>query len=331
MDCLEQSLRKRRSRNLVNMDKFVVYLICFGRNERVFLDKCLCYVIAKKLKTLHLVISYSDVSDGVYNLPSTVLCSDSLEVLYIRGCIVRLPRSVLKPSPLKILDMKSVDMDDGVLESVLLCCPFLEELHIHSDSELKTLNLFDHEKLRVVDISGCVMKKVDINLLNVTSLSVVQHLRFKTFVINITNYANIKKLILQRAVMNADRLGYIITELLHLEWLSLKFCNIRGKLSISSASLQILETHNWETHRLSHWQGFSELEIDSPNLSFFYYYGDMIPVCSNAWALSMVKLKISALKTIDNYMKFAEFLKGIHGCSERLILDGFEFTNEVRH
>lgn len=180
---------------------------------------------------------------------------------------------------LKKLDIHYVYFANPEFWSTLLDCPLLEELCLSDCSGLENVELFGQDRLKIIETNGGNVKMVDINILNVNSLSVAKDLG--TFEIDIMNFRDLKILKLELAVIKVNLLSNIILGLLKLECLSLLRCVIGKQLKISSISLERLEIINWDwwTEISNRKEDFVELEIDTLNLSYFNYGNNFINLC----------------------------------------------------
>lgn len=316
LDYLERTLPNRY------FNEFVIDFAFCDSNDYVLVNKCLGYAIASNIKSLKVSFEECPLFNyRKYNLPSRVLCSNSIEVLELGYCNVSMPRrtNIGLPS-LRKLDMCAVDFEDQVFGGVLVGCPLLEELHLRYCTGLETLELCGHDKLRDIDIVLEDLQLVNVNLMSISSLSIVQY-GGDVFEINMTGCKNLRNLKLKGAILKDNRLCKMISELSILECLCLKECDVGGELDISSASLKRFKFYNEE--------GLLQLlKMDSPNLSHFTYHGEVINLSSNAFALSRINLRFWPLETRESYVKFVEFLAQFHGCSEMLSLMDFDFCDD---
>lgn len=317
-DCVEQALRNRNNQS-ITLESLNIDTVLCRRREAGYVNRIIGYAIGSNVKRL--TFNFED-SAANYYVPETVFSGSSIEVLELQHCHVRLCRTIVVsklPSLIK-LNMSEVDIDDHGLKTVLAGCPLLEELYVSSCPGLKTVDLFGHEKLKKIDIDGWDLEKVDVNLVNLASLFVFHLAQGGTFDIGMTNCANLRRLELVGAVVKRNRLSCIISELLLLECLELRDCQVGEKLIVSNASLEGIEIRNCE--------GLIELVIDSPNLRRFTYYGDIINICHDASALSRINLSFWPYRKMEKYIKLVELLGQFHGCSGELTLSSLYFKED---
>ncbi|KAK2654061.1 hypothetical protein Ddye_013917 [Dipteronia dyeriana] len=341
LNYLEQTLRNHHIKGSMSMEKFSIETKLFGDIETKlfgdkeyvsFVDRCICYAIENNVKKLKLGILskiWYEHEFGLrraswYDLPPIVLCSNSIEVLKLRGC--KLELSNVKLPSLRRLHLLEVYSNSRVINNLLVWCPLIEDIVISNCSGIASLELFGLERLNDIMIANNKeLKLVDMEKLNVSSLSVVQSssivqsLSFVQpltilFVINVTFCTNLKNLRFVEAYIKDEWLCKLISELTLLECLELRLCNKLKSVKISSTSLK--------TFSIFRCTNVVKLEIDTHKLTHFTYDGGMMVLfCRNALALSYVDLSLSWTNLDTDWnAKFIELLVQFHKCSVILSL-----------
>ncbi|XP_071723254.1 F-box/FBD/LRR-repeat protein At5g44980-like [Rutidosis leptorrhynchoides] len=113
----------------------------------------------------------------VWNLQPIVLATNTIQVLKLGGDISLLSCSdvdVQLPLLHKLV-LSHVEVDDEVLESLLSKCPLLTSVKIQGCGKLKKIELLKHpllSKVKVLDYSSSVLKKIEIRAQNLKNVAV---------------------------------------------------------------------------------------------------------------------------------------------------------------
>ncbi|KAL5757651.1 hypothetical protein ACOSP7_020262 [Xanthoceras sorbifolium] len=337
---LEKSLRNRHRhcKDLVSMEKFNMVVDLFEDREFAsFVDRCVSYAIGCNVKKLRLdfATEHYDYDEGDrgkrwYNLPPIVLCAKSIEVLKLGRCKLELPiRNDAKLSHLRKLHLHEIDINNHVISNLFAGCPLIEEVIVGKCQGFDSIELFGLGRIiGIMMFDNWGFKRVDAKVLNVSSLTIVQHDAIIPFDINILYCTNLENIKLVGASITDEWLYKLTSELPFLESLYLGSCHKLKRIKISNPSLDTLQ--------ISECVKVVELEIDSPNLSDFTYDGGMISFCSNALALSNIDLYFNSIKLDTQWnVKLVELLSQFHSFSEMLKLkvskdEDFDVPKELR-
>ncbi|KAH9665484.1 putative F-box protein [Citrus sinensis] len=276
-------------------------------------DRCVCYAIESTVKELELHTILR--GDRLYHLPQMVVCSETVNVLDLFGCILlEFPgRNSVKLPSLRKLRLAQVRASDQVIENLVAGCPLIEDLIFEFCEGLKSIKLFGRSKLRDIKIKGGrEAEEVNINALNGHSITVVSPL--PSGKINEVSCKNLKSLFLCITSVVDETLSYHITRLVVLECLGLIVCFELQNIKISSPSLKRLEIFKCTK--------LAAVEIETPNLSKCKYNGGVVPFSSST-ALKLLETDLN-LYTINFdpqwYVKFIELIAKFHQWSKVLNL-----------
>ncbi|KAL5757640.1 hypothetical protein ACOSP7_020251 [Xanthoceras sorbifolium] len=296
LNCFERFLRNREWKSEIK--KFTIKEDLHEDPEMVLLaDRCVGYAIESNVKELELRFALWFVDNKQYRLPQVVLLAKSIEVLKLSGCSLELPRgnNILLHS-LRTLCLSQVDVE--LIEDLVSKCPSIQDLRLSMCwfESLKLTGFSKLNKLELEDIKG--LERLDIKALNVEFLSIVWSTIWLAprEISSLAFCENLKSIYFKRVPITDDEwLCNQISNLPHLECLSIHYSQTLKKIKISSPSLKTLS--------LVECRKLIKLEIDTPNLRFLHYRGTIITLCVNALALLKVDLDLPEFHWISEGLK----------------------------
>ncbi|KAK3219574.1 hypothetical protein Dsin_013544 [Dipteronia sinensis] len=147
-------------KDLVSMKKFYMVMgILEDQEFAPFVDKCASYAIGCNVKKLKLDFGLDDDDDDDnddegdrenrwYNLPPSVICAKSIEVLKLGKCKVGLPiGSDVKLSYLRKLHLHEVDINNHAINNLFSGCPLIEEMIIGECEGFESIEVFVLSKI----------------------------------------------------------------------------------------------------------------------------------------------------------------------------------------
>uniref|UniRef100_A0A1J3CS75 ADP-ribosyl cyclase/cyclic ADP-ribose hydrolase n=2 Tax=Noccaea caerulescens TaxID=107243 RepID=A0A1J3CS75_NOCCA len=178
------------------------------------------------LPDMNLISLKTLILSGCSKLCEFRLISENLESLYLDGTAIKdLPSDIVKLQRLILLNLKECRLL-GSLPECIGKLKALQELILFGCSNLKSLPNFDEnmENFRVLLLDGTSIEEVPKILRGVNNLLFLRHLSL-----------NRNNLI--------SSLGSDISQLYHLKWLDLKYCEKLVSISTLPPNLQCLDAH----------------------------------------------------------------------------------------
>ncbi|KAM7267624.1 hypothetical protein ACFE04_009790 [Oxalis oulophora] len=316
---VDRMLNTLRTQSL-NVKKFEVQMPLLDRDWANNIDRWIEHVVLEgNIKQLRIYL-HDDNAYGVnivevqYDLSPNIFISKSLVELQLGFCSLQsLPIETYLPS-LKELALRSIKVNDDVIQNLIAGCRNLEKLAIARCYGLKRLDVIDHLKLKKLKIVNntkleCIKIKgiPNMHTLAIGSLDLID----KNF--QLTRCENLRDLYI-RAPIKTDCLNDLLAKIPFLEKLSLGSCKelkcvtISGDSSLKSMIIQ-------RCYKLK------QVTIDTPNLREFKYWGNIIDL-SIVKCIPSVLFRIERLRDHNNmdddlwYSKHIQLLQKLNqSCS----------------
>ncbi|GMN56281.1 hypothetical protein TIFTF001_025384 [Ficus carica] len=231
--------------------------------------------------------------------------------------------SLAETSSLKKLKLAFTRIDNNSFRNLLASFPLLENLDIHrcfgftelyiSLPNLVKLKMFNYENLP---------PKVVIEAPNLQSFSYIRSFNSAGGIVFSTTMKSLTSLRIDRChFVSVSSIDELIAQIPNLEDLALESSKFLDGTRISHSNLKILKLH---------WcKGFTELEIDTPSLSFFCYYGRIVQFSTFRYCSGILNAQL-IMGSPDTewfwFIKLRNFLECLRDCRAvklRGYLEGF--------
>ncbi|KAK1680649.1 hypothetical protein QYE76_041497 [Lolium multiflorum] len=277
-----------------------------------------------------------------YKIPSS-LFSIGLEHLYLKNCIISLPRVFQGFDFLTVLDLDVFSTTDKNINNLVSCCPMLSMLRLCSFEGIKCLNI-QARKLECLEVNGMFedihldapnLKEADVTLLKCESYQSVAVDRGKSYMKQaLDNLRYIETLSLNGYILTYLSKGCIHSKLSavfdHLEsiWLEICFWDPRevltaGSLFHNAPMLKVLELRSFPWNEkfgpVSTWDqdqaSIEELTLQMDHLvtvivTDFLGLGCEVSFIGKllSWAPVLEEVKIEGKRKIDEIMVLKKLL-----------------------
>ncbi|XP_059455461.1 F-box/LRR-repeat protein At3g58930-like [Corylus avellana] len=145
-----------RCRQKLRLNKFNLKILVRLEPDYVLANRWIGYAIECNVKELNLDLkSYfydSEEEPDDYQVPESVLTAKSIVKLKLSGGSLKSCYSDINLSSLRKLDLKRVDMNDQIFQTLISGCPALEEITIGQCYGLKNIHVPSLPRLMVVTL-----------------------------------------------------------------------------------------------------------------------------------------------------------------------------------
>ncbi|XP_048492216.1 F-box/LRR-repeat protein At3g58900 isoform X2 [Beta vulgaris subsp. vulgaris] len=273
-------------RLITKLDKFKLYVPCFGLELKDRLDHWLGRAVLCQVRNLDLEIG----GEGPrYSVARSVLNASSITKLRLKKCELNLSSLRHTQLPrLRVLDLTNVYLDEVVMGRLLASCPNLEEFtcgYCYGLTRLEISGLTKIETVCVILESKDQLKAIKIKAPSLLEFSYMYRGSFDEESCNIAllGCRNLKKLELDRfRLMDCD-IFFLLDRFPVLEKLIFRDCHNLEFVKISSKHLVDLD--------LCGCRKLEKAEINTPNLQSFSFYvetgQDIISLVSKGHTLKL--------------------------------------------
>ncbi|KAG7018303.1 putative F-box/LRR-repeat protein, partial [Cucurbita argyrosperma subsp. argyrosperma] len=293
IDFVEQTLRQLKS-----LRKFKLCVDFPWPSSATVVDRWVGYVLENSVRELEIVVT---VENGKrYNLPQSVLASQSLTVLTVGDCKLCPPLDGFRLLGMKRVTLLGVFVEDEIVKRLVSNCRFIEHIELDSCLGLRSVWLCDTHELMTMKVhNNSGLCELGIKAMNLEAFEFSG--QYQPCCIDISSCKNLKTLILTMVAITDDWFHDCIIEFPMLEMLALSYCHMLESLRISSSHLKKFILCGCES--------VTRLDIDAPCLLELEYSGDLISFSLNTPALLRADVHLSP-RIFDNpwFVKQIEFL-----------------------
>ncbi|KAK3194697.1 hypothetical protein Dsin_026007 [Dipteronia sinensis] len=277
-----------------------------------FLDKWIGLVIKNGVKELDLDVPPGHV-EWMYTLPEIVFLAKSLTILKLGGCKLEHPSGTIRFHSLESLTLRDVHINEDMLQKLTIGCPLLQDLFLFDCWGFRRIDVYKACKLKIIEIeehSHDTIQSVKIDLPSLQGFR-LRLKRPKLCTIDLVGCPNLNDLSLVCVNLMDQEFHCLISNFPFLENLSLSYCLLLNRVSISNYQLKIL--------RVSDCRNLKAIDVDSPNLVLFRYSNDSIPTISmnalSTWKVCLEKINADAhtlwFLKIKEFLGFANQIKDL--------------------
>lgn len=257
------------------MQKFRIFISLIGlKGFSSILDGWIWLAVQNGVETLDIDIETD--RDTIYDLPQTIFSAKSVTTLKIAGCKLEQTSGNISFYFLKSLTLDKVQLNEQMIQKLTSECPLLEKLNFYSCWGMKCLCISNLPKLKIMHIHVSYEDELERLKISIPSLEefrlVFEDPRVNSCVIDVDECPLANDLELMGDIFRDREFHDFISKFPVLKKLSVEWCRYLEKITISSKRLKKL--------RISHCANLKVLDVDTPNLSFFTFMFNQIPVSS---------------------------------------------------
>ncbi len=279
MDFVGDTLKRRDTK--ANLQKLTFRGNLDDTTFKVPVRSMINYALDKQVEELYLHGNVNGNLDGTLLLSG--LCS--------------LPKVMFFAKSIKVLEIEGFKIQ---AQNFILSCPLIEKFRLSCCVGLKSIRASGAQELKVVELEWCTgLEKIDIDALNLESLSYTGRNPPQPCEIVMTNCNSLRKLSLRCSTIMDQWLHYHVSRFHFLEILNLFGCPTLKYISVSHPNIKEIKLYNCV--------GVEKIDIVAQNLQSFTYgvvqsrqCNINISACKYLWNLSLYNATITDRWVEDN-------------------------------
>lgn len=243
MDFVGDTLKRRDTK--ANLQKLTFRGNLDDTTFKVPVRSMINYALDKQVEELYLHGNVNGNLDGTLLLSG--LCS--------------LPKVMFFAKSIKVLEIEGFKIQ---AQNFILSCPLIEKFRLSCCVGLKSIRASGAQELKVVELEWCTgLEKIDIDALNLESLSYTGRNPLQPCEIVMTNCNSLRKLSLRCSTIMDQWLHYHVSRFHFLEILNLFGCPTLKYISVSHPNIKEIKLYNCV--------GVEKIDIVAQNLQSFTY------------------------------------------------------------